>query len=154
MDKKHIELLDFLLVQLCKGESFGVMFRHILTDYKNLTGIVLTYDEKTNFIELYKDVYFTKENIDRLKITQSARQIISEFGSLTEYLKSEEKKEQVKLESENQSFLVIKEIAAAVNNPKENPAKKMTKGEIWTIIIGIVAIGVSIYIAYRQGIFE
>lgn len=154
MDKKHLELLDFLLVQLCKGRPSGILFRYILNDYKKLTGIVFTYQEQTNFIDLYKDVYFTKENIDRLKIAQSARTIINEFGSLTEYLNSEEREKQVKLESENQSFLLIKEIAAAVNNPKENPARKMTKGEIWAIIIAIVSIGVTIYIAYRQGIFE
>ncbi|MDP3641906.1 MAG: hypothetical protein Q8S54_01815 [Bacteroidota bacterium] len=90
MDKKHLELLDFLLVKLCNEKPSGIMFRLILTDYKQLTNIEFNYDEKNNFIALYENIYFTKENIDRLKITQSARQIINDHGSLTEYFKFHE----------------------------------------------------------------
>lgn len=133
MDKKHLELLDFLLVELCKSQS-GTMFRHILTDYKQLTNIEFNYDEKNNFISLYENIYFTKENIDRLKITQSARQIINDHGSLTQHLKLQERQEQ-----EKQKTVLIIQSSSKKPKPKSN-INKLAANPIIQILTIIVMI--------------
>lgn len=154
MDKKHLELLDFLLVELCKSQS-GTMFRHILTDYKQLTNIEFNYEEKTNFIESYKNVYFTKENIDRLKITQSARQIINEFGSLTEYLRKQETDKLQEIERQNKKPIIVIQSSPSPSNTK-NKHKNISAiakpiamlSPVVKFIIAIIIAGVGTLLGY------
>lgn len=133
MNEKYLNFLDYVLSKLKNGRPSGISLRNLADNYKLETGITLSRDEQKEFIQIYDEKWFTKENIDRLKIKQQSIDVLYEYGSIGEYLKQK-----------NQSSLK-NDLRNNTNTQNSAPTKQPTKtattigGVMLAVIIAVVS---------------
>ncbi|HSO88743.1 MAG TPA: hypothetical protein VLQ91_19475 [Draconibacterium sp.] len=88
-NEKYLIFVDYILVKLKNGRPAGISIRNLASDYKTEMGTTFDSQELKEFIQLYDGLYFNKfkSSIDRLNIKNNTVRILSEYGSIGEYLK-------------------------------------------------------------------
>jgi hypothetical protein len=80
---------------------------------------------------------------------------VCKAGGWIEYLKQQENQSSSLNRLDNNK--TIPNTTIAINNPTTTPSRKITKGEVWTIvgvIVAIIGIMITLFIAYMEGLFN